>query len=159
MNPLHPPAGRLFLGHPVVCCATSVVLTCSLVRLSSMLSVRRSNTCWRAFISTTRSYKVDCVCKTWTRTYILYTDTHRPHCPARPSKHISIVSSRAPAWELHRIGLRPQVKCGLRFCGSSNRTTGKIWLGLGRWLLDNYNLKSHEYVCITTYQQDTNSRQ
>jgi len=25
------------------------------------------------------------------------------------------------------------------------------------WVCDNYNLKSHKYVCITTYQQDTKS--
>ena len=53
--------------------------TCSLVRQSSMLSVRRSSSCWRAFISTIKSYNVDCVYSTSAElTHRRSTERHLP---------------------------------------------------------------------------------
>ena len=51
-------------------------LTCSLASESSMLSVRRSSICCRAFISTTRSYCVDCVCVHTHRDVHTHSHTH-----------------------------------------------------------------------------------
>ena len=76
-------------------------LTCSLASESSMLSVRRSSICCRAFISTTRSYCVDCVCvhthrdvHTHSHTH---THTHSHTCP----HHLS---------HLHSIHLLPNAR-------------------------------------------------
>ena len=76
-------------------------LTCSLASESSMLSVRRSSICCRAFISTTRSYCVDCVCvhthrdvHTHSHTH---THTHNHTCP----HHLS---------HLHSIHLLPNAR-------------------------------------------------